>query len=118
RVKSLDLSDNHFLKIPTVPLARLKRLEELIIGQNDFETVPEGAFFGLSNLKQELLPWKDLQTFDLSENPLRCDCSIMWLKQFLTSKKRNESLNTIICTSPERFHGESLETLSPELIGC
>lgn len=181
RVKSLDLSDNHFSKIPTLQLSRLKRLEELTIGQNDYDTIHEGAFFGISNLKriiitgalnlkriqtgafssntnlesiviasnkqlneiqegafsglphlknvvlkdnslvsirEDLLPWKDLEAFDISENPIRCDCNMMWYKSLIASRKRNESLNPVICVYPERFHGESLDVLSPELLGC
>lgn len=119
-------------RLQTGAFASNTNLESITVASNKQLTdIQEGAFSGLPHLKnvnlkdnamltfrEELLPWKDLNTFDISENPLRCDCSIMWLKQLLSSRKRNESLNTIICMSPERFHGESLHVLTAELIGC
>lgn len=119
-------------RIQSGAFASNTNLDTVVIASNKQLTdIQEGAFSGLPHLKnvilkdnsiltfrEELLPWKDLETFDISENPIRCDCNMMWLKQLLGSKRRNESLNNVICVYPERFHGESLDILSPELIGC
>lgn len=51
-LRQLELSDNRLQRIPTVHMSDLSRLEELSIGQNDFDTVPEGAFVGLKNLRR------------------------------------------------------------------
>lgn len=51
-LRRLDLSDNRLQRIPTVHMSELNRLEELTLGQNDFEVIPEGAFVGLKNLRQ------------------------------------------------------------------
>lgn len=119
-------------RIQSGAFASNTNLESIVISSNkQLNEIQEGAFSGLPHLKnvilkdnsmatfrEELLPWKDLVAFDISENPIRCDCNMMWFKSLLTSRRRNESLNTVICVYPERFHGESLDNLSPDLIGC
>lgn len=50
-LRKLDISDNRLTKIPTSTLSRLGRLEELTLGQNDFDVIPNGAFVGLNNLR-------------------------------------------------------------------
>uniref|UniRef100_A0A182KCB5 LRRCT domain-containing protein n=1 Tax=Anopheles christyi TaxID=43041 RepID=A0A182KCB5_9DIPT len=164
-------------------LSGLKRLEDLTIGQNDFEVIPEGAFFGLSNLKsidisgalnlrqiqsgafsanpnlesitiasnkelldldegafaglphirkvslrdnkiatfhEELLPWKHLVEFDLTENPLVCDCNVLWLRNLLQrqSPEVQEDAQLVCTGGPDRLHGELLRELTPDLLGC
>uniref|UniRef100_A0A182SWV3 LRRCT domain-containing protein n=1 Tax=Anopheles maculatus TaxID=74869 RepID=A0A182SWV3_9DIPT len=180
-VRSLDVSDNHLLKVPTVALSILTRLEELSIGQNDFEVIPEGAFFGLSNLRkvsisgalnlqriqsgafasntnldtiviasnrmlaeldegafsglphienvilrdnairtfrEELLPWKQLRNFDISGNPLVCNCHMRWMKDLLREKPIETEQSRVICQYPDRFAGETLREISSEMLGC
>lgn len=138
-LRQLELSDNRLQRIPTVHLSELHRLEDLSLGQNDFDVVAEGAFVGLKNLRrldisgsmhlrkiqagafatntnlesitivsnkmlsevqegalsglphlkhvilrdnalttldEGLFPWNELHTFDLSENPIVCDCRV------------------------------------------
>lgn len=50
-LRKLDLSDNRLAMVPTVALSTLIRLEELSLGQNDFEVIPKNAFSGLTNLR-------------------------------------------------------------------
>lgn len=50
-LRKLDLSDNGMKQIPTEALSILARLEKLSLGQNDFETISEGALTGLVNLR-------------------------------------------------------------------
>lgn len=51
-LRKLELSDNRLQRIHTVHLSELYRLEDLVIGQNEFDTIPEGAFVGLKNLRR------------------------------------------------------------------
>lgn len=51
-LRKLDISDNRLSQIPTSTLSHLQRLEELVLGQNGFEIVLNGAFSGLTNLRQ------------------------------------------------------------------
>lgn len=132
-LKRVDITGALNLKrIQTGAFAANTNLETIVVASNkQLVEIQEGAFSGLPHLKnvvlkdnslasfrEELLPWKDLHSFDISENPLRCDCGVMWLRQLITNKKHNESMNTILCVTPERFHGENLEQLTPDLIGC
>lgn len=51
-LRQLDLSDNRLKRIPTVHLSGLARLEELSLGQNEFDVIPEGGLVGLKNLRR------------------------------------------------------------------
>lgn len=51
-LRQLDLSDNRLPRIPTVHLSGLNRLEDLSLGQNEFDVIPEGGFVGLKNLRR------------------------------------------------------------------
>lgn len=180
-LRILDLSDNRLQRIPTVELSTLVRLEELSLGQNDFEIIPEGAFVGMTNLRklevsgslplrkiqigafssntnletliissnkvladvqegalsglphlktvilrgnaittfaEGLFPWNELHTFDLSENPIHCDCRVLWLRNLLITKNLSQTSETVLCASPERLREEPLRILSSDLLGC
>lgn len=181
-MRFLDLSDNRLPVIPSLGLSHLARLEELSLGQNEFEIILEGAFVGLKQLKrleisgalrlkrvmngafatnsnleylnlssnkmlgevqegalsglphlrhvilkanalttlaEGLFPWKDLTTLDLSENPIACDCRVMWLRNLLISKNgTSDPIIEVLCEFPERLRGESLKNLNPLLMGC
>lgn len=185
-LRQLDLSDNRLQRIPTIHLSELVRLEDLSLGQNDFEIIPEGAFVGLKNLQhldisgsihlrkiqagafstntniesitiisnkmlnevqegalsglphlkhiilrdnaistldEGLFPWNELQTFDLTENPIVCDCRVLWLRNLMIQKNSSQYLNdqqdrTIFCDAPERLRAEPLIAVSESLLGC
>lgn len=180
-VRVLDLSDNRLQRIPTVELSQLTRLESLVLGQNDFTIIPEGAFFGMTNLKridisgslkltkvqsgafatnpnlesivltankglvelqegalsglphlkkvilrgnslttlaEGLFPWYNLETLDLTENPIVCDCRLAWLRNLLASRNISQTLEHVLCAAPERLREEPLKILSLELLGC
>lgn len=51
-LRQLDLSDNRLKRVPTLHLSGLNRLEDLSLGQNEFESIPEGGFVGLKNLRR------------------------------------------------------------------
>ncbi|XP_046808093.1 leucine-rich repeat neuronal protein 3 [Lucilia cuprina] len=94
--------------------------------------VQEGALSGLPHLKyvnlkanalttlaEGLFPWKDLQTLDISENPMACDCRVMWLRNLLISKNNtNDNVGEVLCEFPERLRGEELKNLNPAVMGC
>lgn len=87
-----------------------------------------GAFNGLANIRNVslrgnafetfdscLLSWDELENMNLSGNPLRCDCSILWLKNLL---KSNNSTNNVICSSPQLLANRRLVNLSNEELEC
>uniref|UniRef100_A0A1I8P0K1 LRRCT domain-containing protein n=1 Tax=Stomoxys calcitrans TaxID=35570 RepID=A0A1I8P0K1_STOCA len=182
-LRIVDLSDNRLPRVPTNSLSQLSRLEELFLGQNDFEAILEGAFVGLKQLKrleitgalrlkrvmngafssntnleylnlasnkmlnevqegalsglphlryvnlkanglttlaEGLFPWQDLITLDISENPIACDCRVMWLRNVLVSKNQtaDTGVSEVLCEFPESLRGEELKNLNPALMGC
>lgn len=50
----------------------LPYLKELILKNNAIESI-----------RENLYEWDNLQVLDLSDNPLRCDCHLLWYKTFL-----------------------------------
>ncbi|XP_058458487.1 leucine-rich repeat neuronal protein 3-like [Malaya genurostris] len=108
-------------------------LEEIVIASNKALTeIHEGALSGLPHLKRLILKdnalttlsdglfsWNELVDLDLSENPIVCDCRILWLRNVLVNKS-NGSQNQIpvICASPDRLREQALQVLSPDLLGC
>lgn len=51
-IQTLDLSDNQLQRIPTEEINSLVKLEELSIGQNQFQVIAAGAFNGLGKLRR------------------------------------------------------------------
>ncbi|XP_055625939.1 insulin-like growth factor-binding protein complex acid labile subunit [Toxorhynchites rutilus septentrionalis] len=107
-------------------------LDSITIASNKILTdIEEGAFAGLPHIenvilrdnairsvREELLPWKQLRNFDLSENPLVCNCHLQWLRNMLRQKPVEAEQNHVTCEYPERLNGEALRDISPELLGC
>lgn len=122
-------------------------LESVILASNKrLSNVHEGAFGGLPHLRHVVLrdnaietlsegmfPWSQLTTFDLAENPIRCDCAVMWLRNVLHAvhQQRNSNSNAtahmtpeiaaheqILCAAPAHMHNAPLRLLSPEVLGC
>lgn len=107
-------------------------LDTIVIASNkQLAEIEEGAFSGLPHIenvilrdnairtvREELLPWKQLRNFDLSENPLVCNCHLQWLRNLLRQRSIETEQSQIICEYPERLNGEALREISPELLGC
>lgn len=109
-------------------------LETITLASNkELDDIQEGAFSGLPHLKQiilrdnaiamvseQLAPWKKLDSFDLSDNPIRCDCRMMWLRDMLQTKNTSQTSaqNNVICASPALIADEPLRNISPEQMGC
>ncbi|KAK7597706.1 hypothetical protein V9T40_009931 [Parthenolecanium corni] len=176
-LRTLILADNRLVTIPTKQMSRLKRLEELSIGQNPFTALPEHAFQGLTNLcslvisgapelvsiergafadnlnlesislvsnkrlsrvadrvltglpnlkdlvlrdngfstfKESLAAWPELRKLDLSDNPLECECSLVWLRDLLFQRNTTH----VLCASPAALRDRPLRTLTNEELGC
>lgn len=105
-------------------------LETIIITSNKLITdINDGVFSDLPNIKnvdlrnnglqtirESWLPWQSLTSFEVSENPLNCDCELKWLHQILKKFKKNNY--DIICTSPSQFYDRHLKEVNEELMGC
>ena len=57
-------------------------LKVLVLKNNAIET-----------LRENLYEWDNLKTLDLSENPLHCDCHLLWYKNYLIRNSNNNNIN-------------------------
>ncbi|XP_039965277.1 leucine-rich repeat neuronal protein 3 [Bactrocera tryoni] len=105
----LNLSSNKMLhEVQEGALSGLPNMRHVILKANALTTLAEGLF-----------PWRDLITLDLSENPISCDCRVMWLRNLLVEKNgTNDAISEVYCAFPERLHGEALRNLNSALMGC
>lgn len=99
-------------------------LDSIVISSNKKLTeIHDGVFSDLPNIKnvelknnglkllpEQLLPWKSLKSFDISGNPLHCDCQMRWLQNFPDQD--------VICHSPQQFEGELLQDIPKDTLGC
>ncbi|XP_053681325.1 insulin-like growth factor-binding protein complex acid labile subunit [Anopheles nili] len=107
-------------------------LDTIVLSSNRLlAELDEGAFSGLPHienvilrdnairtLREELLPWKQMRNFDISGNPLVCNCHLRWMKDLLREKPVETEQSQVICQYPERFAGVTLREISSELLGC
>ncbi|XP_074027159.1 uncharacterized protein isoform X2 [Leptinotarsa decemlineata] len=108
-------SDN--LNLETIVLVSNKRLESL----------EDGALVGLPNLRHLVLrensirtisesvtSWNELRALELTDNPINCDCQLLWLIKSINSK----NLTNVQCSTPLRLRDRSLRTLTADELGC
>ncbi|XP_058054153.1 insulin-like growth factor-binding protein complex acid labile subunit [Anopheles bellator] len=119
-------------RIQSGAFASNPNLDTIVIASNRLlAELDEGAFAGLPHIdnvilrdnairtfREELLPWKQLRNFDVSGNPLACNCHMRWMKDLLRAKPIETEQNQVICQYPDRFAGEPLREISSELLGC
>lgn len=121
---------NNLKSIQPGAFAANPNLETITISSNKLLTeIHDGVFSDLPNIKnvdlrnnafekirEQLLPWKMLKSFEVSDNPLTCDCELQWLHQLLTKSKKSDY--DVICIAPSRFYEQRLQDISSELLGC
>lgn len=108
-------SDN--LNLNTIILVSNKRLESL----------EDGALVGLPNLRRLVLrensfktlseavtSWNELRALELTDNPINCDCQLLWLLKSMNSK----NLTTVQCSTPLQLRDRSLRSLTADDLGC
>lgn len=59
---------------------------------------------GLSWLDPKTLPWSQVLSLDLSNNPLHCDCSLSWLADILVNMPHHQA----ICQTPSHITGTNI----------
>ncbi|CAG2106646.1 unnamed protein product [Medioppia subpectinata] len=179
----LDLSDNDFMLVPTIPLRSARNLKVLKLSKNPIRVLDEHsfvkmhtltelyldemnelievkektfsylfnlkkisisnnphlsyidsyAFYGtfnrswialkeanfranrLSTLPENTLPFCNLTTLDLRENPWTCDCHLLWAKY---CHLRPELTHGIICANPAALRGHDLIMVDHHNIHC
>lgn len=135
-LKQIKLQANkEFTSLEPNSLNGLPFLKVLILKDNAIETMRENLF-----------EWSLLENLDLSDNPLRCDCHLLWYKSYLnirsynslSSQHANNSINattssfsvnsvkladasnssSIVCSAPPFVKDKELRKVSAEFLGC
>lgn len=70
----------------------------------------------LSTLSEGTLPFCNLTSLDLTENPWKCDCHLHWIKYCEELKKNFQ--RGILCTSPDRLRGHNLDSVEHKQLVC
>ncbi|CAG4974634.1 unnamed protein product [Parnassius apollo] len=99
-LQRLDLSYNQISNIYKEMFKGLVNLERLILSQNLISTLAAGTFDYLVGLKQ----------LDITENPLICDCDLLWVGDW----SRNTSVKLVgnpKCRSPENMVNKTVRKL-------
>lgn len=98
----------------------------VLINNKKLETVEDGALVGLPNLKhlvlrdnafktltEPMVSWNVLKALELTDNPIVCDCQLLWLIKLMSMK----NLTNAYCTNPP-LRDRPLKTLSADDLGC
>ncbi|CAG9815828.1 unnamed protein product [Phaedon cochleariae] len=101
KLRRLDLSANSIRYIDLLAFDKLRHLERLKLNQNQISAIVLGTFDPLESIKQ----------LDISNNPLVCDCSLLWLHDWSERTKNVKLMSNPKCASPSTFKGRSLRKL-------
>ncbi|XP_044756189.1 adhesion G protein-coupled receptor A3 [Coccinella septempunctata] len=104
-LRRLDLSHNQIGQIDIYAFNNLKKLERLRLYQNQLSFILFGTFDPLVNLKQ----------LEISNNPLICDCKILWILQW-SQKTSVKLVSNPKCASPIHLKGFPLRKLKLSLL--
>lgn len=105
-LESISITANKKLnKIHQSAFRGLPFLKEVVLRDNALTTISEN-----------MLAWNELTKFDLSENPIICDCKMLWLRNIMAMKKTGWP--RVSCASPRKYKDIALEDLRLDQIGC
>lgn len=76
------ISNGELSQFESAAFHGLPYLKELILKNNAIESI-----------RENLYEWDNLQVLDLSDNPLRCDCHLLWYKTFLNIRNSQTKHN-------------------------
>ncbi|XP_048338605.1 leucine-rich repeat-containing protein 24 isoform X3 [Sphaerodactylus townsendi] len=134
-LRVLYLAGNQITHLPDFTFCDLERLQELHLQENSIEVLEDQALAGLSSLalldlsknnlrtisRMALRPLISLQVLRLTDNPWRCDCSLLWLSNWI--KEEGQRLlspldKKIVCSEPPRLAYQSLRDISGNSLIC
>ncbi|XP_064547042.1 slit homolog 3 protein [Drosophila montana] len=107
RLTMLDLTHNFLRALTSDLIAPLPSLRELRLAGNDISIVARNAM----DRAQEL------QSLQMQDNPLSCDCSIRPFAEWLQVSKLSSSLSAS-CVTPPRLEGAPLLQVPVETLTC
>ncbi|KAJ6647567.1 Chondroadherin [Pseudolycoriella hygida] len=106
-LESITFASNKVLvEVQEGALSGLPHLKHVILRDNQLTTLAEGLF-----------PWSELETFDLTENPVTCDCRVVWLRNLLASRNISQTQETVVCAAPDALKHQSLKEIREVLKG-
>ncbi|PZC85998.1 hypothetical protein B5X24_HaOG214363 [Helicoverpa armigera] len=104
-LETIVLANNKKLAIiEDCTLLGLPKLKHVSLRDNAIVTISESVFIG-----------KELKQLDLTDNPIFCDCQLLWLQQLLYEKSNFTQLH---CASPEHLKDKPLRNLNADDLGC
>lgn len=112
--------------------SQCSQLEEVVLEDNKhLTTLAPGTFANLRHLTRvslkgnsfasfhpDLLPWGQLSSFDLRDNPLVCNCSVIWLWDMLRALEQSGNWTNIRCKYPPYLNREFLKNVSHYDLDC
>ncbi|CAK8685542.1 unnamed protein product [Clavelina lepadiformis] len=107
KIRKLMLDNNRITCIEDRTFGNLRRLEVLTLNNNDISSLSQQAFPGH-------LP--RLRTFRLHSNPLRCDCNMRWLVNWV--KRRSAMAVFTQCFEPRNLRGMNLAEAPTNQLTC
>ncbi|KAH8410962.1 hypothetical protein KR222_003705 [Zaprionus bogoriensis] len=128
---SLDLSYNGIVAISSASLQHLSRLTVLDLTHNFLRALTSDLIAPLPSLRELRLAGNDisivarnamdraheLQSLQMQDNPLSCDCSIRPFAEWLQLSKLSSSLSAS-CVTPPRLEGAPLLQVPMESLTC
>ncbi|XP_072937154.1 uncharacterized protein [Epargyreus clarus] len=116
RVEKGAFEDN--LNLETIILANNKKLT--IIEESSLLGLPKLRHVSLRDnaiisFSEAIFVGKELKQLDLTDNPIFCDCQLLWLQQLLNDKS---NFTQVQCASPEHLKDKYLKTLNADDLGC
>ncbi|XP_066261672.1 leucine-rich repeat and immunoglobulin-like domain-containing nogo receptor-interacting protein 2 [Euwallacea similis] len=99
----------------------------MLVSNKKLENLEDGALVGLPNLKhlvlrenafksfpESVVSWNELKALELTDNPINCDCQLLWLLKLANQK----NLTNVQCASPLQLRDRSLKSLTSDDLGC
>uniref|UniRef100_A0A1X7SWZ3 Ig-like domain-containing protein n=2 Tax=Amphimedon queenslandica TaxID=400682 RepID=A0A1X7SWZ3_AMPQE len=101
------LISNRLERIETFPFRNLRYLAQLALYKNKISYVAEGSLENTNRIYY--LQWNDFRTNITQDNMIVCDCSALWLQEYLRSNR--PYYETILCGYPIEVRGRRLRSV-------